>query len=148
MIKKLIVACVFMCMLQVATAVTQCVKLASNIDDYLYGTSVNSKIDWEISETDGTIIHGIGVCSNQTGNFSDVSVTLSVGMTNENCWCRMISPTVSSWVFLGNLASSYGGCSYMCGTSCAWYMGADNSLGYSLSNINTFRSAMFGSFAQ
>ena len=115
-------------------AVTKCVKLTSSTTCTSYsGTAGQS--NW--SATCGGIeIQGVGFCGSKNGGSMGTkseTVTTSTGSDdNKYCWCKMVSPAVSSWVFNYSNASN-GDCAYGCAVNCA----------YSARNISAYRSALF-----
>ena len=122
-----------------ASAVTKCVKLSSSTTcSYVHpGTYV---VDWTSNCTSsGTsvAISGISQCSSTSGSLVGQKATalkISGGPYDQYCWCKMVSPAVSSWVF--NDDYEYGSASYCangCASACA---------GSAASNAS-FRSALF-----
>ena len=128
--------------IQPATAVTKCVALNSNTtctQEYP-GDNVS---DWTSTcTTNGvsTPIKGIGICSADKGNaVGSTATVLRISATldeNANCWCRMISPAVSRWVF-SNTHSPAEICPQACSDYCTG----------KIWNDAAFRSAMFGSLS-
>ena len=123
-----------------AHAVTKCVALNSSttctIDDYERHT------DWASTCTTygvSTPVSGIGICSSTDGGSGYQTATeLDTSNTpddNKYCWCRMISPAVSRWVYSAAPANIY--CARTCANNCAinlyFYAG--------------FRSRLFGSLS-
>ena len=103
-----------------AYAVTKCVKLSSS-------TTCTSSPDWagqsNWSATCGGIeIQGVAFCSSQDGgSVGTKSETVTTSLTsddNKYCWCKMVSPAVSSWVFYFSRASA-GDCAFYCANNCA-----------------------------
>ena len=103
-----------------AYAVTKCVKLTSSTTC----TSVSGAFgqsNW--SATCGGIeIQGVAFCGSQNGGSmgtkSEKVTTSSTSDDNKNCWCKMVSPAVSSWVF-NTSTESAGACAYLCAYNCA-----------------------------
>ncbi len=127
-----------------AMAVVQCVgldaKSATCTLSQPYG-----KADWSTTcTTNGTSvpIKGIAMCSNQAADelfaTSDAITTVSStsDKTNVNCWCKMVEPAVSSWVFV-YAETSAGNCAYNCAIDCVGLV----------KTMSSFRSALFGSLA-
>ena len=89
--------------------------------------AVYDRVDWTIVYPHITI-RGLGVCSDQAGEYGDVTDVLRAGFlqydpsglygaTNTYCWCRVISPAVSSWI----MYEDYGdpeACIELCATDC------------------------------
>ena len=90
-----------------AMAVQKCV----NLDAGDYGDreeDLYDRPDWFVSYVDygGPVVRGIGICSsdyNEPGTFSSRLDKLTFDgdnlENNKYCWCKMLSPAVSSWVF-------------------------------------------------
>ena len=105
-----------------AYAVTKCVKLTPSTTCTSY-SGVNGQSNW--SATCGGIeIQGVAFCGSQKGGSigatTETVTTSTTSDDNKNCWCKMVSPAVSSWVFFYS-DSSAGSCAYHCATSCAYY---------------------------
>ena len=120
-----------------ASAVTKCVKLSSSTTcSYVNpGTYV---VDWTSNCTSsGTsvAISGISQCSSTSGSSVGQKATalkISGGTDDKYCWCKMVSPAVSTWVFnYGYGSASY--CAHDCAKLCA----------SSAANNASFRSALF-----
>ena len=117
-----------------AAAVTKCVALNSSTT-CTSSSGAYDQSNW--SATCGGIeIQGVSFCGSQaggsTGKTSETVTTSSTSDDNRYCWCKMVSPAVSSWVFR-NSGVSAGGCAISCANSCAGGARA----------ISTFRSALF-----
>ena len=143
--KKLLILTTTAAMLAApAMAVQKCVALDASTTTCT-STSTMSKADWSATCTtnDTSVpIKGIAMCSNQAADAqfgtSDAITTVSGSSdtTNLNCWCKMVEPAVSSWVFV-IASSSAGFCANVCSYRCAHYA----------QNYSAFRSALFGSLA-
>ncbi|MBR2393107.1 MAG: hypothetical protein IKB05_01300 [Alphaproteobacteria bacterium] len=127
-----------------ATAVQKCVALDAS-STTCTSTPTAGNADWSATcTTNGTSvpIKGIAMCSNQkadaTYGTSDAITTVSDSSdtTNKYCWCKMVEPAVSSWVYLGAVSSA-SFCVYSCSYSCAYYA----------QSVSECRSALFGSLA-
>ena len=103
-----------------AYAVTKCVRLSSSTTCVRpYGSTGQS--NW--SATCGGIeIQGVAFCGSQDGGSmgttSETVTTSPASADNKNCWCKMVSPAVSSWVF-NTSTESAGACAYLCAYNCA-----------------------------
>ena len=103
-----------------AYAVTKCVKLSSSTTcAYSYGAP--GQANW--SATCGGIeIQGVAFCGSQNGGSegktSETVTTSSTSDDNKYCWCKMVSPAVSSWVFYHSLVVA-GSCAAGCASGCA-----------------------------
>ena len=99
------------------------------------------QVDWSSTCTvSGTSVDvkGVSVCSSQSGNKGDVADTLSrshIASENVHCWCKMVSPAVSRWVYSEDAG---GNCAHYCATDCVSGLS-----GY----LTTFRTSMFSSLS-
>ena len=92
-------------------------------------TSVAGAADWTANKTySGNIIlsvRGIAICGGQAGSsMGTESDSVSIDQTSTNnkyCWCRMVSPAVSRWLYISTFASA-GVCSNNCAQTCAQNM--------------------------
>ncbi len=125
-----------------AHAVQKCVALDASTTTCT-STAASGNADWSATcTTNGTSvpIKGIAMCSNQaadaTYGTSDAITTVSStsDTTNVNCWCKMVEPAVSSWVFIYAYTSA-GHCAANCSGNCA----------HSARYNSAFRSALFSS---
>lgn len=101
-------------------AATKCVALTPGIKCTASGNE--SSADWSATcTTNGisTSIQGVASCSTQYGGspLPGTSDTLSISSSADNCWCKMVRPAVSPWVFAFNAGS--GACASSCATICA-----------------------------
>ena len=103
-----------------AFAVTKCVKLSSSTTCSNH-SSESGQSNWSAT-CGGISIQGIGFCGSQYGGSvgatTDAVTTSSSNDANKYCWCRMISPAVSQWVFLIEYSSA-GNCANRCASVCA-----------------------------
>ncbi len=127
-----------------AMAVQKCVALDSSTTTCT-STSSSGDADWSATCTtnDTSVpIKGIAMCSNQAADAqygtSDAITTVlgATDTTNLNCWCKMVEPAVSSWVFL-SAHTSASLCAKLCSAHCASHA----------RNYSAFRSALFGSIS-
>ena len=125
-----------------AHAVQKCVALDASTTTCT-STPTAGNADWSATcTTNGTSvpIKGIAMCSNQAADAaygtSDAITTVSSSSdtTNVNCWCKMVEPAVSSWVFI-RAGTSAGYCANSCSSFCAFLA----------RNSSAFRSALFSS---
>ena len=122
-----------------ANAVQKCVALDSSATTCTYANPGTYVVDWTSTcSTNGTSvpIKGISACSSNAGvavgNTADALTLASDTTTHVNCWCKMVSPALSSWVF-SHAPASAGNCANLCAFNCA-----SNVAFYS-----DFRSALF-----
>ena len=122
-------------------AVTKCVKLTSSTTCTYVNPGYNV-VDWTSNcTTSGTsvAISGISQCSSTSGSSTGQTATsleISGGTDDKYCWCKMVSPAVSSWVFY----NVYGSASF-CARNCA------NFCASSATNDASFRSALFSNLS-
>lgn len=125
-----------------ASAVQKCVALDKNDTQCTSSySSYRGKANWEATCTTNGVsvpIKGIAACSQDAGpvpgatNFDDSNVDIELLPTvysngnynNNECWCRIISPAISRWVYTGMTYADGSDCSYNCAKECA-YMIAD-----------------------
>ena len=104
-----------------AYAVTKCVKLTSSTTCTSHSGAVGQS-NW--SATCGGIeIQGVAFCGSQNGgSIGATTETVTTSFTsddNKYCWCKMVSPAVSSWVFYDESGTSASDCPYFCAMYCA-----------------------------
>ena len=117
-----------------AYAVTKCVKLTSSTT-CTSASGALSQSNWSAT-CGGIAIQGVAFCGSQDGGSvgtkSESVTTSSTSDDNRHCWCKMVSPAVSSWVFYYSRTSA-GECAFYCANNCA--RGAQG--------ISAFQSALF-----
>ena len=103
-----------------AYAVTKCVKLTSSTTCTSHSGAYDQS-NWSIT-CGGIEIQGVAFCGSQNGGSigaTTESVTISSTIDdNKYCWCKMVSPAVSSWVFVIS-STSAGRCASYCAYNCA-----------------------------
>jgi len=121
-----------------ADGATKCVALNSS-STTCTGSSQTGVLDWNMTcTTNGKMvaISGVAGCSNQAGASvgakSDSLTTSNTNGENKYCWCRMISPAVSPWVYVRSTADT-DTCIMGCLASCPRYVDTNSAV----------RSAMF-----
>ena len=103
-----------------AYAVTKCVKLTPSTtctsSSGAYGQS-----NWSAT-CGGVSVSGVAFCGSQKENSdnatTDAVTTSTTRDDNRHCWCKMVSPAVTSWVSYGPRESA-GSCAYDCAYNCA-----------------------------
>ena len=134
----LIAGLICMATIPPVSAVTKCVKLSSSTTCSNY-SGATGQSNWSVT-CGGVSVQGVAFCGSQSGGSQGAtSTTVTISSTVDNnkyCWCKMVSPAVSRWVFHGAVTSA-GYCANRCAHSCALYAQANAS----------FRSAMFGSLS-
>lgn len=105
-----------------AVAVMKCVKLVPNSS---YTSTYNSngyKVDWTASSS-GVPIVGVSACASTAGTTVGQrasSLTKSSSLeSNKYCWCKMVSPAVSSWVVPEGCTDAQ--CMFLTETNCRQY---------------------------
>ncbi len=100
-------------------AVTKCVKLTPSTTCSSF-SGAPGQSNW--SATCGGIeIQGVAFCGSQNGGSAGTkseNVTTSATDDNKYCWCKMVSPAVSSWVF-NNMSGDALNCRSLCAHDCA-----------------------------
>ena len=114
-------------------AATMCVKLNASKNCSFKSPGYYTS-DWT-STCSSVAVSGIGYCSSKDGGTRGTkSSSLTVSDTveeNKYCWCKMVSPAVSSWVFhIGTNTAA------ICARYCTYYCA-------SIFTDSDFRSAMF-----
>ena len=103
-----------------AHAATKCVAL--NASSTCTKRSNPSLSDWNAT-CSNIPVKGIGVCSSTPGSTAgqtaDTLETAYNADENGYCWCKMVSPAVSRWVF--NYYGTTTSCMPYCAHSCARY---------------------------
>ncbi len=95
-----------------ATAVQKCVALDAgssvvvSADGPMY-SHVTNGYDWSVTFENATVVRGIAVTSDMSpsssGGITEELTTdksSNIFVKNKYCWCRMIYPAVSAWVYL------------------------------------------------
>ncbi len=116
-----------------AYAVTKCVKLTPSTT-CKSSSGATGQSNWSVT-CGGIEIQGVAFCGSQNGSYGAKSETVTTSSTsddNKHCWCKMVSPAVSSWVF--SYSYPYAG---TCATSCAGYCASRAQL------VSVFRSGLF-----
>lgn len=134
----LIAGLICMATIPPAMAVTKCVKLNSSTTCSSY-SGLASQSNWSAT-CGGVSIQGVAFCGSQNGGSTGATTgavtTSSTIDNNKYCWCKMVSPAVSSWVFYGDRESA-SNCARLCARICASYAAANAS----------FRSALFSNLS-
>ena len=142
---KILITSAILCAISAAPAhaVTKCVALNSSTTCTSDDTQYQGHTDWAATcTTNGvsTPIRGIGICSSTKGGSTGATATeldTSYGTDeNHNCWCRMISPAVSRWVF-----NRYDLAAGDCAQECAYYCAI------AVRDLASVRSALLGSLS-
>lgn len=108
-----------------AIAVQKCVALDMDTTQCTASFTPSYSTEWSVNcTTDGVSvpITGIATCSSTAGS-EEGEVVDTVEMPQSSggnwyCWCKMISPAVSSWVFYSSMSYSF--CWQKCADYCAY----------------------------
>ncbi len=118
----LIAGLICMATIPPVSAVTKCVKLSSSTTCSNY-SGATSQSNWSVT-CGGVSVQGVAFCGSQSGGSQGAtSTTVTISSTVDNnkyCWCRMISPAVSQWVFYSEY-ESHRVCASDCAQYCAYY---------------------------
>ena len=72
-------------------------------------------------------LRGVGMCSTVAatalGDTAD-SITVSRSSAGQYCWCKMLSPVVSKWVYMGDKGAA-ASCEQGCGSNCKTAMSGE-----------------------
>ena len=130
-----------------ATAVQKCVALDSSTTTCTNIEAESLYRGWKLTCTTNGItvpIEGTSSCSKTLTTTTvgtikdDLKIKYTENDTNEiYCWCQMIRPLASSWVFAHKYSSVGGGCMGGCAQKCA----------ETFSGNATFRSAMISTLS-
>lgn len=112
-------------------AAVKCVRLNTNSQCQ---AAALGKAGWE--GNCGASVEGVAICASSSGTTAS-SLTVSQDPTkNGYCWCRLISPAVSQWVYSG-LAAYHEDCLGDCAEECAATIKSDS----------TFRTRIFSNLS-
>lgn len=91
--------------------------------------------EWTVTAPYGTL-SGIATCNSTAGSYGVAypQYNFEQGTTGVHCWCRMLRPSRSAWVY-----NDKGGSASVCASNCA------NVCGYYVLNYVDFRGGVFGS---
>ncbi len=122
-----------------ANATTMCVEsdmVAIVLDPDIAGTGyTNTSGEWTATFPYGTV-SGISTCNSTSGSYGVArpNANFEQGTTGVYCWCRMLRPARSAWVY----RSAYSSASD-CASNCASYCGRH------VRTYADFRGGVFGS---
>ena len=128
-----------------AVAVQKCVALDSSTATCTPTVQRAGYADWTATcttEETSVPIAGVAICSNLAGADGDTTTnplkTVSSGTdtSNVHCWCKMVEPAVSSWVYASTSTSAP-----LCTSSCSLYCATH------ILSTPEYRSAMLDSLA-
>ncbi len=132
--KKVLLITGVMLMCVSASAATKCVPAVASS---CRGTLYKGSVDWDASCTlagADVTLYGVAGCSNmnktdenggQVERLTTAESTADNPTSNIYCWCRIIRPAVSDWVFAaneGNVASCEAFCAYHCANYLTHYL--------------------------
>ena len=135
--KKLLILTVMGAMLAMpATAVEKCIAMLQGYTECMATSQGDYYTKWSgTCSTDGrnSVVSGLGLCSTY-GSSSSPRQGAPLG-SGTNCWCKMLKPARSQWVF-AYTATDVGTCQKGCGAGCGAYMGLDNYVDQILSTVS------------
>jgi len=107
-------------------AATKCVKLTPSANCSYNQAVALGQSNWTFS-CNKIQINGVMFCGSQKSNrIGSISDTVQISTTSENnryCWCKIVTPAVSPWVFVQDRESAYN-CAQSCARSCATFAAA------------------------
>ena len=133
--KKITVFCVLLGMMGISAAMagdsSVVIKNITSCSESMYTTIYSPRAGASCSNADGTItVRMLAMCSSTSGSVGTYRSSLSTNnISNSYCWCRVIWPAVSYWVYAGYQSS----CTTMCSGLCA----------EQIINNSTVRNALF-----
>ena len=105
-----------------ASAVQKCVAFDTTTPEFIVQESYGS-YDWT-GDLENMTIYGVAACGFDSVSDDGSSISTSVQASaidiedNTYCWCRMISPAISKWVY--NDTEGYFDSAIECSLSCAY----------------------------
>ena len=120
-----------------AMAVQKCVALSSDLTCTNY-SSYGRTPDWFSVFDNGLTILGVAFCSYKQGTTYQVvnEIYSSADKEDIHCWCKMISPAISKWVYT-TAGLDEDNCNRFCIEYCGRYAG----------HVSGFKTAMFNSLS-
>lgn len=80
-------------------------------------------IEWSVTCKNITNVTGVGVCASTSATSAGTTATTLRVSSNADdnfyCWCRMITPAVSRWVFINGFSNDGSYCRGYCASYCA-----------------------------
>lgn len=140
--KNVLLLLIFVAVPNMAHAVTKCFDLKNITSACLVGAAAG-RIDWWATcymsggsayVYDIVNIDGISECVNSSTTFPQTQRPDLA--TQRYCWCKMIAPAVSNWVYRTSYSTA-GDCAYGCAGACQAAFGA------SFSSSSAFRNSIF-----
>ena len=117
-----------------AGAATQCVALdASGATACTQAQSMFEGLDWVakcMHNGQETVIHGVGFCASNSGTVGNTNRSgfpLYQQSFSTSCWCRIIAPMASKWIYAADLTVTSHGCAADCSGTCARLMAGTDS---------------------
>ena len=103
--------------------------------DYTYSQISSGNGTWDVTAPYGHVT-GIATCNTTSGSGATAypQYNFEQGTEGQHCWCKMLSPARSAWVYRTDLSSA-AGCAAGCANRCTIFVHGSAA----------FRSAMFGS---
>lgn len=120
------------------TGIKKCIRL-TNTTSCTKNSTGTLDVEWHATCASSVPISGVGVCGSNTGSIGNARTSINVSPTvtnNYNCWCRMIIPAVSRWIYMYNFGGDNEACQNSCADYCATHLGQS---GY----VSRFNTPMF-----
>ena len=106
-------------------AVQKCIALNSSMTTCTKSSNETYSIEWSANcTTNGASlsVKGIGICASNSassvGAEGRTATLVDDSTQHVNCWCRLVSPVLSTWRF-SHTAPYAGHCSENCANTCA-----------------------------
>ena len=119
----------------VSNAATKCVAIGVD-SDCSAGETQQGQTDWGATCGSGVVVHGVSVCGSWeegrdlNGVLHKESIRYNSGTSagNTSCFCKMIQPVVSRWIFAEEFHDENGEasslrCTKYCAATCAGKIG-------------------------
>lgn len=95
-----------------ANALTVCAPVSNCTSE----TQISDTPDWMVTcGVDNAKVKGLGICSGNIGDFFNngnlppyVSATRAGKNSNSHCYCQVIYPYRSKWIYMGQITFAYG----------------------------------------
>lgn len=103
--------------------VTRCVNLPKDSSCFPATSGGNNIPDSVLKCNEDVEVQTVGVCSTTSASSSNTTdIMLVYNPSGTYCWCRILSPFVSEWVYTSRKYSSASECRKQCGTTCSAYL--------------------------
>lgn len=114
----IIVFCGATAVMPTHASIRQCMNMSTDVA--ACGITSGLNVDWQLN-CSGFSYRGVGMCSTKEGTTRGELYNGDLPRSNETytvyCWCKMLNPGVSSWVFCDSF-TLYAACVQSCATRC------------------------------